>query len=159
MRESPIAIDGQTMSGWTTEAQQRWEHIPTDNQALILDHVWCPQCDQLRRIALDGGTIIADDLVITGTCTICGHRTARLLEYEPHRLMAAESQPFHPGEPVIWLKRLPGGPYVVPLTATVVAITPKRVKIIADDDGRMITRFVPRESLQRRTRRYRILMP
>jgi hypothetical protein len=139
------------MSGWTTEAQQRWAQIPADKQEVILDHVWCPRCGELGRIALDGGTIIADDLVIIGACTVCGHRTARLLEYEPQRLMASDTQPFQPGESVIWLKRLPGGPYVVPLAATVVAITPKRVKIIADDDGRMITRFVPTESLQRRT--------
>jgi hypothetical protein len=139
------------MSGWTTEAQQRWEQIPADKQELILDRVWCPHCGELRRIELDGGAIVVGDLVLAGSCTVCGHRTARLLEYEPHPMPVPADQPFQPGESVIWLKRLPGGPYVVPLTATVIAITPKRIKIMADDDGELVTRFVPSESLQRRT--------
>src|SRR5207249_1003359 len=107
-------------------------------------------CAELRRIELDGGAIVAADLVLAGSCTVCGHRTARLLEYEPHPMPVPADQPFQPGESVIWLKRLPGGPYVVPLTATVIAITPKRIKIMADDDGELVTRFVPSESLQRR---------
>jgi hypothetical protein len=139
------------MSGWTTEAQQRWEHIPADKQELILDRVWCPHCGELRRIKLDGGAIVSGDLVLAGSCTVCGHRTARLLEYEPFPMPVSTAQPFQPGESVIWLKRLPGGPYVVPLTATVIAITPKRIKIMANDDGELVTRFVPSESLQRRT--------
>jgi hypothetical protein len=138
------------MSNWTTEAMQRWQGIPADLQQYILDRAWCPHCGMMRTMALDGGTIIAGDLVIAGTCTVCGHRMARLLEHETPSSPASASPPFQPGESVIWLKRLPGGPYVVPLIATVLAITPKRIKIRADDDGRMITRFVPSESLQRR---------
>ena len=139
------------MSEWTTEAQQRWEQIPADKQALILDRVWCPHCGELRHIRLYGGAIVAGDLVLAGSCTVCGHHTARLLEDQLHPLSVSAEQPFQPGESVIWLKRLPGGPYVVPLTATVIAITPKRIKIMANDDGELVTRFVPSESLQRRT--------
>jgi hypothetical protein len=140
-----------TMSDWTPEAQQRWAQIPTDKQELVRTHVWCPQCSKVQQMTLAGGTIIADDLVITGTCTVCGHRVARLLEGTAAAPSSGAEPPFQPGESVIWLKRLPGGPYVVPLAATVVASTPKRIKIVADDEGRMITRFVPSESLQRRT--------
>jgi len=139
------------MSTWTTEAKRRWDNIAADKQALIRDNVWCSHCGKLRRVEIDGGTISADDLIITGTCTVCGHRTARLLEGEPHPHTADDALPLRPGEAVIWLKRLPGGPYVVPIAATVVAITPKRVKILADDDGQIVTRFVPVESLQRKT--------
>ncbi len=56
---------------------------------------------------------------------------------------------FKPGEKVVWLKRIPGGDYVYPVSATVLAITAKRVKIVADDDGEIVVRFVPPQSLQR----------
>ena len=54
-----------------------------------------------------------------------------------------------PGDKVIWWKRIPGGDYVYPVQATVLAVTAKRVKIEADDDGDIVVRYVPRESLQR----------
>ena len=137
------------MSDWTTEAQERWMHIPADKQELILDRIWCPHCGELRRTELEGGVIVAGDLVLAGHCTVCGHRTVRLLEHEPHPISVLADQTFQPGESVIWLKRLPGGPYVVPLPATIIAITPKRIKIMANDDSELVTRFVPSESLQR----------
>jgi hypothetical protein len=59
-------------------------------------------------------------------------------------------QAFQVGEQVIWLKRIPGGDYVYPVSAKVLAVTAKRVKIEADDDGEIVIRHVPPESLQRR---------
>ena len=58
-------------------------------------------------------------------------------------------QPFQVGEQVIWLKRIPGGDYVYPVSAKVLAVTAKRVKIEADDEGEIVIRYVPAESLQR----------
>ncbi len=58
-------------------------------------------------------------------------------------------QAFQVGEQVIWLKRIPGGDYVYPVSAKVLAVTAKRVKIEADDDGEIVIRHVPPESLQR----------
>lgn len=55
---------------------------------------------------------------------------------------------FNPGDKVIWLKRIPGGDYVYPVSAKVLATTAKRVKIEADDDGQIVIRYVPLESLQ-----------
>ncbi len=55
-----------------------------------------------------------------------------------------------PGDPVIWWKRVPGSPYVVPLAATVLAVTAHRVNIQADDDGRPVIRYVPPARLQPR---------
>ncbi len=63
--------------------------------------------------------------------------------------MSHRNESFKPGEKVIWLKRLPGGPYVFPVEATVMAVTAKRVRIEADDDGEIVIRYVPPESLQR----------
>ena len=58
---------------------------------------------------------------------------------------------FQAGEKVIWLKRIPGGDHVYPVSATVLAVTAKRVKIEADDDGQIVVRYVPPESLQRKS--------
>ena len=55
---------------------------------------------------------------------------------------------FEPGDTVIWWKRIPGGDYVVPISAIVLGITAKRVKIEADDDGEVVIRHVPPASLQ-----------
>ncbi len=57
---------------------------------------------------------------------------------------------FKVGDKVIWLKRVQGGDYVYPVQAVVVAVTAKRIKIEADDDGRLVVRYVPAESLQKR---------
>jgi hypothetical protein len=54
-----------------------------------------------------------------------------------------------PGERVMWWKRLPGGAYVYPVRAIVLTATAKRVKIEAEDDGPVVIRYVPAESLQR----------
>ena len=59
-------------------------------------------------------------------------------------------QAFRVGEQVIWFKRIPGGDYVYPVSAKVLAVTAKRVKIEADDDGEIVIRHVPPESLQHR---------
>jgi hypothetical protein len=66
---------------------------------------------------------------------------------------AATRQPhqFQPGDVAIWWKRMPGGAYVYPIKVTVLAVTPKRVKVAGDDDGTNVTRFVPPESLQPQT--------
>jgi ADP-ribose pyrophosphatase YjhB (NUDIX family) len=53
------------------------------------------------------------------------------------------------GDKVIWWKRMAGGDSVFPVQATVLALTEKRVKIEADDDGEIVMRYVPLESLQR----------
>jgi len=62
---------------------------------------------------------------------------------------APVSEFLQPGDKVIWWKRIPGGDYVYPVQAIVLALTAKRVKIEADDDGKIGIRYVPPQSLQR----------
>jgi hypothetical protein len=62
--------------------------------------------------------------------------------------MKKAPQPLEIGEQVIWWKRIPGGNYVYPVSAKVLAVTAKRVKIEADDDGEIVIRYVSPESLQ-----------
>jgi hypothetical protein len=57
-------------------------------------------------------------------------------------------QAFQVGQQVIWWKRIPGGNYVYPVSAKVLAVTAKRVKIEADNDGEIVIRYVPLESVQ-----------
>lgn len=65
--------------------------------------------------------------------------------------MSHAREVFKAGDKVIWLKRIPGGDYVYPVSATVLAVTAKRVKIEADDDGQIVVRYVPPESLQHKS--------
>ncbi len=64
--------------------------------------------------------------------------------------MSRTRKSFKAGEKVSWWKRIPGGDYVYPVSASVLAITAKRVKIETDDDGQIVIRYVPPESLQHR---------
>ena len=89
------------------------------------------------------GEVHGRSLVLHGTCVNCLGKVARVLEG------ASENAVLKPGDQVIWWKRIPGGDYVYPVQATVLALTAKRVKIEAEDDGDMVIRYVPWESLQR----------
>ena len=89
------------------------------------------------------GEVHGKSLVLRGTCVTCRGNVARVLEG------TSEHAALKPGDRLIWWKRIPGGDYVYPVQATVLTLTPKRVKIEADDDGDIVVRYVPRESLQR----------
>jgi len=89
------------------------------------------------------GEVHGKSLVLFGRCAICRGKVARVLEGIP------VCDDLQPGDQVIWWKRIPGGDYVYPVQATVLSWTAKRVKIEADDDGDIVVRYVPRESLQR----------
>ena len=89
------------------------------------------------------GEVHGKSLVLHGTCVTCQGKVARVLEGTP------ENVALQPGDKVTWWKRIPGGDYVYPVQATVLALTEKRVKIEADDDGDIVIRYVPPESLQR----------
>jgi hypothetical protein len=56
-----------------------------------------------------------------------------------------------PGDKVVWFKRIPGGDYVYPVAGKVLAVTEKRVKIEAEDEGEIMVRYVKPESVQKLT--------
>src|SRR5262249_13732486 len=58
------------------------------------------------------------------------------------------SKSFQPGDRVVWWKQTPGGGYVFPVLATVLGVTPKRVKIDAEDEEGRVVRHVLPDSLQ-----------
>jgi hypothetical protein len=126
---------------FTPAAQILWEAIPQHFQEQVLHNVWCPHCGDITIIMEFTGEVHGRSLVLRGTCVTYRGKVARVLEGAP------ENAVLKPGDRVIWWKRIPGGDDVYPVQATVLALTAKRVKIKADDDGKIV-RYVPQESLQ-----------
>jgi len=130
-------------SPFTPAAQILWDAIPSHFQERILHNVWCPHCSNMTTMTDFTGEVHGKSLVLRGTCVTCRGKVARVLEG------ASVNETLKPGDRVIWWKRMPGGGDVSPVEATVLALTAKRVKIEANDDGDMVVRYVPLESLQR----------
>ena len=127
---------------FTPAAQILWDAIPPHFQERILHNVWCPHCSDMTTMTDFTGEVHGRSLVLHGTCVTCRGKVARVLEGAP------VSEALQPGDRVIWWKRIPGGD-LYPVQATVLALTEKRVKIEADDDEQIVTRYVPPQSLQR----------
>jgi hypothetical protein len=128
---------------FTPEAKLLWNAISSHFQEQVLHNVWCPHCGDMTTMTDWTGAVHGKSLVLSGTCVTCLGKVARVLEGAP------VSEALKPGDKVIWWKRIPGGDYVYPVHATVLALTAKRVKIEANDDGEIAIRYVPLESLQR----------
>ena len=128
---------------FTPAAQLLWDAIPLRFQERVLHNVWCPHCGDMTTMTDFTGEVHGKSLVLRGTCITCRGKVARVLEG------ASEHAVLKPGDRVIWWKRIPGGDYVYPVQATVLALTAKRVKIAVRDDGERVIRYVPSQSLQR----------
>ena len=128
---------------FTPAAQILWDAIPSHFQERILQNVWCPHWGDMTTMTDFTGEVHGKSLVLHGTCVTCRGKVARVLEGTP------ENVALKPGDKVTWWKRIPGGDYVYPIQATVLALTEKRIKIEADDDGKIGIRYVPPQSLQR----------
>jgi hypothetical protein len=127
---------------FTPAAHILWNAIPQHFQEQVLHNVWCPHCSDMTTMTEFTGEVHGRSLVLRGTCVRCHGKVARVLEGAP------ENKALQPGDRVLWWKRIPGSDYVYPVQATVLALTEKRVKIEADDDGDIVVRYVPRENLQ-----------
>ena len=58
------------------------------------------------------------------------------------------TETFKPGDRVVWWKQTPGGGYVCPVLSTVLAVTAKRIKIEAEDEGGKVIRHVMPRSIE-----------
>ena len=132
-----------TTHAFTPAAQILWDAIPSRFQEHILHNVWCPHCGDMTTMTDFTGEVHGKSLVLHETCVTCRGKVARVLEGAP------VNEALQPGDRVIWWKRIPGGDYVYPVEATVLALTEKRVKVEANDDGDIVIRYVPPQSLQR----------
>jgi 8-oxo-dGTP diphosphatase len=119
-------------------AMHRWEGAMANHEADAL--VWVP-FDEVETFDLD-----VDRIAIGEYLRVC---QAQRQHPAPPGDEAPAHEALQPGDKVTWWKRMAGGDYVSPIQATVLALTAKRVKIEADDDGKIVIRYVPPESLQR----------
>lgn len=67
---------------FTAPAQRIWERTPQPIQRMLLDNVWCAACRKVTTMIQYSGQVKEDDLLLTGRCTTCGKKVARLVEAE-----------------------------------------------------------------------------
>ncbi|MFH0924311.1 MAG: hypothetical protein V1872_01545 [bacterium] len=67
---------------FTPDAKIIWDSIPSQIQDKLLKNVWCPKCSKITTIINFEGKIVMKDLILTGACTICESKVARLIEGE-----------------------------------------------------------------------------
>jgi hypothetical protein len=65
---------------FTKEARTRWDEIPKEAQAQILENAFCVKCRDAVSIILESAKMQRDDLILRGKCKICGHEVGRLVE-------------------------------------------------------------------------------
>ncbi len=66
----------------TPEALKLWHQISPSRQTQILNNAWCCHCHQGVALSLDSMREENNDLILTGTCQICGNTTIRVLEHD-----------------------------------------------------------------------------
>ena len=103
--------------------------------------LWVP-FDALETFDLD-----VDSIAISEYLRV--YQAQRRQHTAPHGNAESMHEALQQGDKIIWWKRIPGGNDVYPVQAAVLALTEKRIKIEADDDGEIVMRSVPLESLQR----------
>jgi hypothetical protein len=69
-------------SRFTPAALKRWDEIDPLNQGKILGNVLCSTCRKAVYINIESARIERKDLILSGTCTVCGGPVVRLLEGE-----------------------------------------------------------------------------
>ena len=120
-------------------AIHRWEGEIANHEAEAL--LWLP-FDEVETLDLD-----VDRIALSEYRRV--YQALRRQGTAPPGDAEPINEALQPGDKVTWWKRMAGGDYVYPVQATVLALTEKRVKVEADDDGEIVIRHVPPESLQR----------
>ena len=134
------------------EVQARYALVP-EKIELIAGKLFWNDDERLRMLGLLLENVGLDQAVRLGNPRLWREAVAALeprseTDVDAARAADQARSTFEPGDTVIWWKRIPGGNYVVPVSAVVVGLTAKRVKIEADDEGQVVIRHVPPESLQ-----------
>ena len=69
--------DGQ----FTPKAAFLWAMIPKEAQTRILANVFCVKCrDSVQIVKLTGDVDKRGDVVLKGSCAVCGHEVVRVVE-------------------------------------------------------------------------------
>jgi hypothetical protein len=74
---------------FTLQAALLWGTIPVAVQNRILKNAFCAKCNHPVELLDYSGTVDKGDLVLEGSCAVCGHAAARVVEtsqanYEKH---------------------------------------------------------------------------
>jgi len=65
---------------FSEDARKRWNQIPEDFRAEVLNCVYCAYCCAGSPLQLREGKMVGASLVLQGTCKICGGDAARVIE-------------------------------------------------------------------------------
>ena len=64
----------------TAQARKLWEAIPGDVRVKLFNNVGCVDCRKTTGICEVSGSVKKGMLVLTGKCTTCGGKVARVIE-------------------------------------------------------------------------------
>ncbi|WP_411726861.1 hypothetical protein [Methyloglobulus sp.] len=65
---------------FTPKAAEFWATIPTEIKPQLLANVFCSHCCGVVKITDFKGTVKNGDLVLNGSCAVCGNEVARFIE-------------------------------------------------------------------------------
>lgn len=64
----------------TPQAKKFWSNIDPKNKLILLNNVWCVECNKVTSIGNTDMKIVRGDLIIKGVCTRCGGEVCRVVE-------------------------------------------------------------------------------
>lgn len=62
-------------------AVKLWAAVPDEGKRLILANVWCSHCGRGVTITDYTGSIVGGDLLLSGFCSECSGKVARVVEF------------------------------------------------------------------------------
>lgn len=65
---------------FTPRARAMWDRIPPEGRERLVANVWCTHCTAVTTIVDFSGSVKSGDLILQGTCQVCGKPVARLVE-------------------------------------------------------------------------------
>jgi hypothetical protein len=80
-----ITLQKMSAGKFTTQAAVLWKAIPLEVQQRVLKNAFCLKCRTVVQIVNFTGLIDMDDLILTGSCAVCGDQVVRSLETSEFR--------------------------------------------------------------------------
>jgi RNase P subunit RPR2 len=65
---------------FSPKAAEFWAAIPADARRIILARVFCSNCHRIVSIVDFSASIRNGELLLRGSCAVCGHQVQRLVE-------------------------------------------------------------------------------
>lgn len=65
---------------FTPKAAERWATVPATIKSQLLANVFCSHCRDVVKIVDYKGTVSSGNLVLDGSCAVCGNGVARVIE-------------------------------------------------------------------------------